>query len=116
MYCLRIKGGESLPSRAGQMLNSRVANVNFAKADLREDFKEKRLHPEGELIKVRVNSRENSFVQIGAKLQEDLKTMLTEQLLQNADPFTWVLVDMLGIDLNFMSYQLAIKPTTRPVA
>ena len=42
MDCLRIKGGESLPSRASQMLNSRVTNINLAEVDLKEDFKEKR--------------------------------------------------------------------------
>ena len=68
------------------------------------------------MIKVRVNSRENSYIQIGAKLPKDLKTRLTEQLLQNADLFAWVPADMPGIDPDFMSHQLAIEPITRPVA
>ena len=40
--CLRIKEGENLPSRAGQMHNSEVSDVNLAELDPREDFREKR--------------------------------------------------------------------------
>ena len=36
--------------------------------------------------------------------------------MQNADQFTWVPADMLGIDLDFMSYRLAIEPAAMPVA
>ena len=62
MDCLRIKEGESLPSKAGQMHNSWVADINLVVLDLKEYFREKRPQPEGELIKVRVNSRVNGFV------------------------------------------------------
>ena len=64
MDYLRVKE-ESLPSRTDQTHNSRIADVNLAKLDPREDFKEKRAQPKGELVKVQVNSRENDFVQIG---------------------------------------------------
>ena len=66
VHCLRIKEGESLPSRADQRHNNQVSNVNLAELNSREDFREKRPQPEGELIKVQVNSREDSFVQIRA--------------------------------------------------
>lgn len=71
--CLRIKKGENPLPRAGQTHNSRVTDVNLAKLDLREDFREDRPKLEGELIKVRLNSRENGFVQVGAQLPEDLR-------------------------------------------
>ena len=72
MDCLRIKEGQRIPMKASRMQGDRANDINLVELDLREDFRERRPQPKGELIKIRVNSRENDFLQIGAHLPEEL--------------------------------------------
>ena len=72
--------------------------------------------PEGELVKIWVNSKQNGLFQIGVQILESLKTKLTELSKHNIDMFAWVQVDMPGIDLDFMSHRLAIDPSVKVVA
>ena len=88
----------------------------MAELDPREDFREKRPQPEGELIPINVNPREDGYVKIGAQLSDELKKRLTELFENNVNLFVWVPMDMPGIDPNFMCHCLAIESTARLVA
>ena len=59
----------------------------MAELDLREDFREERLQPKGEVILIKVNPREDGYVKIGAQLPNELKKRLVELLENNADIF-----------------------------
>ena len=116
--CLKAKISEPvMPTfEAIEETTFRLTDVNLAKLDPREDFKEERPQPEGELILVKVNPREDGYVKIGAQLLEKLKSRLTEHLETNAYLFAWVPADMTGIYPNFMCHHLVIEPAARLVA
>lgn len=41
--------------------------------------------------------------------------MIREVLVQNANMFAWIVVDMLGVDPNITSHQLSVYKDVRPV-
>ena len=53
------------------------------------------------------------MVKIGSNLGEEVWTQLINFLQKNADVFTWVLIDMQGIDTEVMEHRLAVDPKHR---
>ncbi|XP_072084471.1 uncharacterized protein [Arachis hypogaea] len=92
-----------------------VAGVFLADLDARLD-ENPRPEPQGDLEKFRVGDSEEKFTFVNRNLPHTLKEPLMKTIRVNDDLFTWTPTDMLGVDPNFMSHQLAIKPNSRLVA
>ncbi|XP_016178528.1 uncharacterized protein LOC107620975 [Arachis ipaensis] len=92
-----------------------ASGVFLADLDARVDDKP-RPEPEGDLEKFRVGESDEKFTFVNRNLPHDLKEPLMEIIRANSDLFAWTPADMPGIDPQFMSHQLAVRPEAKPVA
>ncbi|XP_072074212.1 uncharacterized protein [Arachis hypogaea] len=92
-----------------------ASGVFLADLDARVDDKP-RSEPEGDLEKFRVGDSDEKFTFVNRNLPHDLKEPLIEMIKANSDLFAWTPADMPGIDPQFMSHHLAVRPEAKPVA
>ncbi|XP_072066664.1 uncharacterized protein [Arachis hypogaea] len=92
-----------------------ASGVFLADLDDRVDDKP-RPEPEGDLEKFKVGDSDEKFTFVNRNLPCDLKEPLIEMIRANGDLFAQTLADMLGIDPQFMSHQLAVRPEAKPMA
>ncbi|XP_072071778.1 uncharacterized protein [Arachis hypogaea] len=92
-----------------------AAGVFLADLDARLD-ENSRPEPQGNLEKFQVGDSKEKFTFVNRNLPHHLKEPLVKTIRANGDLFAWTPADMLGVDPNFMSHRLAIKPDAKPIA
>ncbi|XP_072081003.1 uncharacterized protein [Arachis hypogaea] len=92
-----------------------ASGVFLADLDARVDDKP-RPKPQGNLEKFQVGDTEEKFTFVNRNLPHELKGPLMEAVRANDKLFAWTPANMPGVDPEFMSYRLAVKPDAKPVA
>ncbi|RYQ82848.1 hypothetical protein Ahy_B10g101409 [Arachis hypogaea] len=92
-----------------------AAGIFLADLDARQDG-QPRPEPEGDMEKLQIGQTKDEYTFINRNLPYDLKEDLSQFLKQNRDLFAFTQADMPGIDPDFMSHRLAVKPKAKPVA
>ncbi|XP_072076630.1 uncharacterized protein [Arachis hypogaea] len=88
-----------------------AAGIFLADLDPRQDG-QPRPEPEGDMEKLQIGPTKEEYTFINRNLPEDLSQLLK----QNRDLFAFTPADMPGINLDLMSYRLAVGPKAKHIA
>jgi len=86
---------------------SMAANRDTLEADPCVTYEDRRPQPIGNIKEVDIGN--NKKIKIGVTLTEQMEKELTKVLKKNMNVFFWLIVEMLGIDTNFLFHRLAIN-------
>ena len=91
-----------------------VDNVSVDELDMSDEVLT-RPEPSEELEPVPLDDDPEHLAYIGSKLEEDLKSLLTQFLRHNRDVFAWKQADMGGIDPTVITHRLNTNPSFKPI-
>ena len=91
-----------------------IDNVYMDELDMRDEVLT-RPEPSEELEPVSLDDDPEHLANIGSKLTEDLKGLLTQFLRQNRDVFAWKKEDMGRIDPTVITHRLNTSPSFKPI-
>jgi hypothetical protein len=90
--------------------------IEAADLDPREEHKEDRVSPMGELEEVQIGRENHQTTSLGTNMQPEERGRILEILKRNVDLFAWHPKDMPGIDESIITHKLAIFPKAKPVS
>ncbi|RDY10679.1 hypothetical protein CR513_04771, partial [Mucuna pruriens] len=101
-----------------RLVNDKRISVNFLDLDLDpcHHWEDSRLCLVKELKEVQIGPSIFHKTKVDITLDVDTKDHLVHFLTKNRNVFAWSLVDMPGIDLDFLCHRLCITPRTRAIA
>jgi len=76
---------------------------------------EPRVEPKDETILWQMG-QPGQDTRLGSTLKEGEKDLITAMLVENADLFAWMAVDMRGIDPRIISHRLPVCKEAKPIA
>ncbi|KAL0373553.1 UNVERIFIED_CONTAM: Retrovirus-related Pol polyprotein from transposon.6 [Sesamum radiatum] len=95
---------------------NKESNKNFPQQEDQRGVVSARVQPAEELLSIQlVPGEPDKIIKIGSQLSPILVGQLTTFLQQNANVFTWIINDLIGIDPSIAVYSLNVDPIFPPV-
>jgi hypothetical protein len=87
-----------------------------ADLDPREEYKDDRVSPIGELEEIQIGEESHQTTGLGTDMPPEERGRILDILKRNVDLFAWHPKDMPGIDESIITHKLAIFPKAKPIS
>ncbi|XP_061364523.1 uncharacterized protein LOC133307959 [Gastrolobium bilobum] len=91
-------------------------SINMTNLDIREDLRDVRPQPDGELEDLQLGPLPENVTKIGRHLPDTEKKELIAVLSKNKDLFAWTTADILRVDPDVICHHLTLDPKAKPIA